>query len=330
MTRSLEILASASRFAIALAIVYFAYQLAQINKGVGMVTESVDQVSRHVEPTLEEVARVRAEIFEVRQLVPQVLDEMAAVREQIPPIVSEVAEIRRQIPPLLAQVESIDRQIDPILQRVDETVAVVDRTQQQIPQLVAAADNAIGALNVTRKEVIPLVPETLEEVRLTREAVNPTLDRVEALVDDAFSKAQQTIQSAESAGQEASEGAVKGFFTGLIKLPFQLVGTLASPIVKNIDPDVAKQINEKDIELMVEAGNAAIKTGKVDSEKGWQNPDSGNSGSITITRYFELKGLECVEARIRISNPRKRIQDKRNEFCQDAEGKWTLASEIER
>jgi len=229
----------------------------------------------------------------------------------------------------MAQVEAINRQVDPILQRVDETVAVVDKTQQQIPQIVAATDNAIVALNQTRKEVVPLVPKTLEEIRLTREAVNPTLDRVEDLVDDAFLKAQQTIESAESAGKQASEGAVKGLFTGLIKLPFQLVGTLASPIVKNIDPDVAKLITEEDIELMVEAGNSVIKSGKVDRERRWENPASGNSGSITITRYFELKGLECVEARVRINNRRRQIQDKRNEFCRDAEEKWTLASEIE-
>lgn len=328
MSNTVDLLASASRFAIALAIVYFAYQLAQINNNVSVVTDSIDQVSQHIEPTLEEVARVRTEIGEVRQLVPQVLAEVAAVREQIPPIISEVAEMRRQIPPLLAQVEAINQQVDPILQRVDATVTVVDKTQQQIPQIVAATDNAVVAINEARKQVVPLIPKTLEEIRLTREAVNPTLDRVEDLVDDTYLKAQQAIASAESAGKEASEGAVKGFFTGLIKLPFQLVGTLASPIVKNIDPDVAKQITEQDIELMVEAGNTAIKSGKVDRERRWENPESGNSGSITITRYFELKGMECVEARIRISNRRKQIQDKGNEFCRNAEGKWTLASEL--
>lgn len=330
MSNAVDLLASASRFAIALAIVYFAYQLAQVNNNVSVVTQSVDQVSQHIAPTLDEVARVRTEIGEVRQLVPQVLDEVAAVREQIPPMIREVAEIRRQIPPLLAQVEAINQQIDPILQRIDATVAVVDKTQQQIPQIVAATDNAVVAINQSRREVVPLVPKTLEEIRLTREAVNPTLERVEDLVDDTFLKAQQTIERAESAGKEASEGAVKGFFTGLIKLPFQLVGTLASPIVKNIDPDVAKQITEKDIELMVEAGNSVIKSGKVDRERRWENPDSGNSGSIAITRYFELKGLECVEARVRINNRRRQIQDKRNEFCRGAEGKWTLASEIDR
>ena len=329
MSEKTDLIASASRFAIAVAIVYFGYQLAQIGSQVPVITQSVEQVSRHVEPALEEVARVRVEIGEVRQLVPQVLEEVAAVREQMPPIISEVAEIRRQIPPLLAQVEAINQQIDPILQRVDETVAVVDQTQQLIPQIVAATDNVAVALNDTRREVVPLVPKTLEEIRLTRESVDPTLDRVEDLVEDTYVKALDAIGSAESAGKQASEGAVKGFFTGLVKLPFELVGTLASPMVKNIDANVAKQLTEKDIELMVEAGNRAVKSGRLDQERLWENSESGNSGSITIIRRFELQGLECYETRIRISNRRKEIQDKTEEFCRNQENKWVLANEVE-
>ncbi|MDH3857690.1 MAG: hypothetical protein OEV07_06825 [Gammaproteobacteria bacterium] len=329
MSNTVDLIASASRFAIAAAIVYFAYQLTQINDNVPVVMESVERVSQQIEPALVEAKEIRAEIAEVRKLVPEVLAEVAEVRKQIPVMVGEVTEVRRQIPPLLTQVETINKQIEPILKRADEAITVVNDTQRQIPQIIEATDNAITAINQTRAQIVPLVPLTLEEIRLTREKIDPTLDRVDGLVEDAYFKATNAIGAADKAGQEASEGAVKGFFTGLIKLPFQLVGTLASPIVKNIDPDVAEQINEKDIELMVEAGNTVIKTGKVDRERGWENPDSGNSGSIAITRYFELKGLECVEARVRINNRRKQIQDKRNEFCRNAEGKWTLAGEIE-
>ena len=49
-----------------------------------------------------------------------------------------------------------------------------------------------------------------------------------------------------------------------------------------------------------------------------------------ITRYFELKELECLETRVRLNIRRRQIQDKRNEFCRDAEGKRTLANEIDR
>ena len=303
MKQSLDLLASASRFAIAAAIVYFAYQLAQINNNIPAVLQSVDQVSQQIDPALNEVAAIRVEI----------------------------AEVRKQIPPILVQVESINQQIEPILLRVDKTVAVVDDTQQQIPQILTTTDNAIAALNDTRAEVVPLVPEALEQVKLTRESVDPTLDRVEVLVDDAYSKALNAIGAAKTAGQEASEGAVTGFFTGLIKLPFKLVGTLASPLTQNMDAEVAEQLVESDLELMVEAGERGIKSEKIGQEQRWENPESGNSGSLTLVRTFELEGFECHEVRIRISNARQQeIQDKTDEFCLNQEDKWVLATELEK
>ena len=317
MNTTIDLLATASRFAIAAAIIYFAYQLAQINDNVVVVTQSVDQVSQHIEPTLEEVKAIRLEIVEVRNLVPDVLAEVAEVRKQIPAVVAEVAEVRQQIPPIIAQVESIEQQIDPILQRVDKTVAVVDDTQRQIPQILTIADNAIATINDTNKEI-----------KLTRESINPTLDRVDELVEDAYFKAQDAINTAGDAGKKASEGAVSGFFTGLIKLPFKFIGSLASPIVDELDSDVARQLTEKDIELIAEAGVRAIKSKSTGKERRWENPKSGNSGSITIVREYQSQGIECVEARVRISNKRKQIMDELDNFCLNEKNEWVDAEDV--
>jgi len=322
MNTAVDLLASASRFAIAAAIIYFAYQLAQINDNVPVITHSVDQVSQHIEPVLEEVKAIRLEIVEVRKLVPDVLAEVAEineVRKQIPLVVAEVAEVRLQIPTIIAQVESIKQQIDPILQRVDKIVVVVDDTQRQIPQIISTADNAIVAINDTR-----------EEIKLTRESINPTLDRVDDLVEDAYFKAQDTITTAEGAGKKASEGAVSGFFTGLIKLPFKLIGSLASPIVDSLDVNVARKLTEKDIELLAEAGTRAIKSKNTGKERRWDNPKSENSGSITIISRYQLQGFECVEARVRISRKGKQIGDDLEKFCLNEKNEWVSADDIEK
>jgi surface antigen/regulator of replication initiation timing len=319
MNTAVDLLATTSRFAIAAAIIYFAYQLAQINDNVAVVTQSVDQVSQHIEPTLEEVKAIRLEITEVRKLVPDVLAEVAEVRKQVPLVVAEIAEVRRQIPPIIAQLESIEQQIDPILQRVDKTVAVVDDTQRQIPQIIEATDNAIAVLDDTR-----------EEIKLTRESIDPTLDRVDDLVEDAYFKAQDAIATAEGAGKKASEGAVSGFFTGLIKLPFKLIGSLASPIVDTLDVNVARKLTEKDIELLAEAGTQAIKSNNIGKERRWDNPSSKNSGSITIISRYQLQGLECVEARVRISHKNKQLEDDLERFCLNEKNEWVSAEDIEK
>ena len=307
MTRSLQVLIVASRFALAAAIVYFAWQLALINDKIPAITGSVDQVSQQIEPVLAEVREIRQEIHQLQSLVPPILTEVGAVRQQIPAVVAEVAQVRQQIPHILTEVAQV---------------------RAQIPPLLATADQAIIALNTTRDDVVPLVPLALDEIRLTRESIEPTLDRVEYMVDDAFSKADSAILSAGDAGKKASEGAVSGFFTGLIKLPFQLVGTLASPVVKSVDADVLKQLDEKDIELIAEAANRAVDASGRSEEQYWENPQSGKSGSIHVLRNFESRGFECLEARIVIRHKSRQLSDETNQFCKNAEDRWVPSKNI--
>lgn len=122
----------------------------------------------------------------------------------------------------------------------------------------------------------------------------------------------------------------RGSLPALIKLPFELIGTLASPIVNGIDKDVARQLTEKDLEMVVEVGNRTYQTNRIGKEYRWKNPDSGNSGSITLVRKYQLQAIECVETRITLSNRRKQLMNEINDYCLDAEGKWGLTSDIEK
>ncbi len=343
MSKPIDHIANISRFAIAAAIFYFGYQVAQVGQQVPRITESAETVSQQVEPALAEVARVRGEIAEVRALVPQILaesaeirasvtpilDEIAAVRAQIPPMVDEIGQVRRQVPEILQRVDSLETRIDPILQRVDRSLATLEAAQQQLPRILETTDKAVASVDQTRDTLAPLVPQTLEEIRLTREAVDPTLDRVEVLVDDAYGKAQDAITAAQGAGKEASEGAVTGFFTGILKLPFKLVGTLASPIVNSIDPDVARLLEEKDLELMAEAGRRAVEAENLGKPERWDNPGSDMSGSITILRKHSVDERTCYEVQIKIQQRRRQLADNIDDFCRGDNGQWALASETQ-
>ena len=326
MTNAIQLLAVASRFAVAAAIVYFAFQLSRIVDSLPEIDTTMGRVTKEVSPTVEAIERVRLEVAEVRKLVPQVLAESAAVRAQIPSVLAEVEQVRNSIAPVLDEVSEIRRQIPPLLQRIDESVAVADQTQRQIPAILDTADRAIASVDATRAQIGPLVPEVLTEIRLTREKVDPTLDRVDGMIEDAYFRARDTIATAQGAGQEASEGAVKGLFTGILKLPFKLIGTLASPIVNSIKPDVARQLTQEDVDLMGEAGKRASDSGRLDQAHQWENPDSGKSGSITLIRRFKLEQSDCVEARITINDPNKRILDKLESYCRNTDGEWAATA----
>ncbi len=69
-------LASLSRFALAAAIFYFAFQLYQINQNVPAISQSIDRVSRQVKPSLEEAQAIREELAEIRKLIPSLLERV--------------------------------------------------------------------------------------------------------------------------------------------------------------------------------------------------------------------------------------------------------------
>ena len=328
MKITVENLASLSRFALAAAIFYFAFQLYQINQNVPAISQSIDRVSRQVEPSLEESQAIREELAEIRKLIPSLL-------EQVDKSVAVIGDTQRQIPQIisatekaLAVINETQQQIPRIMSTAENAVAVLNQTQQQIPQIVNTAENAIVALNLTRDEIMPYIPLTLEEVRLMRKTMEDSLDRIEILIDDANDKALNAILLAGDAGKKASKGAVSGFFTGLIMWPFKLVGTLASPIVKTIDADVAKNLTEKDLELIATASKKAVEAKKIDRAWKWNNPDSGNSGSLKITREYQIRGHDCVEVEVRVSIKGREKMNEPDNLCLNKDKKWVEAEEI--
>lgn len=261
MSNTFQILNIVSRFVIAIAIIYFAYQLSRVVDNLPVIEQSLSHVSQQVPPVVEEVEQVRLEITAIRQ---------------------------------------------------------------QIPQVLSVAEQAVATANNAEKKITKMLPEVLTEIRLTREKIDPTLNRVDVLIDKASTKVEDAISKAEGAGQEASEGAITGLLSGILKLPFNLIGTLASPILTNIEPDITKQLTQKDIKLMGEAGKHASKSQKLEEAHQWNNPESGNSGAITILRRFELEQEYCVKVKININKHGSSIMEKIENFCRNKDGKWEL------
>lgn len=325
MTSNVEKLTIASRFALAAAIAYLAYAIAGLVANLPQISQTLSKITEQTPATLETVENVRTEVSQIRELVPDILAEAAAIRQQVPEVVEEVGQVRQSLPAVLEELAETRRDLPSLLERVDKTVAVVDQTQRQIPNILESANRATASIDDTREQIETLTPQVLTEIRLTREEIDPALNRIDAMINDAYGKAQETVRIAQDAGQEASEGAIKGIVTGILKLPFRLTGSLASPLIKNIEPDVARLLTQKDVELMGEAANRLSESRKLNQPEYWRNPRSRNAGSISLVRRFEFGGAECVEAAIVIDISGRTAFDQRESFCRNADGKWVSA-----
>lgn len=77
--------------------------------------------------------------------------------------------------------------------------------------------------------------------------------------------------------------------------PAMIGGALAGRMVGGA---VGRSLDEKDEELALKAAEQSFEQARVGEPTTWRNPDSGHSGSVTITREFENDlGERCREYR---------------------------------
>lgn len=296
---------SLAMFALAGALIYFAYEVSRVSTHIPDILSSVDHTSETVTPIISEVG-------EIRELIPDILHEVEETRKLVPPILKEVEQTRLQIPPILKEVEQTRKQIPPILKEVEAV-------RKEVPAITKSADNAAYAVVVVSKEIKatrPLVPEILKEVETTRESIPPLLDRAEAMVD-----------KARKAGEEASSGAVSGFFKGLITAPFTLVGD-AGKAVTGMSDEELKKFTDKDIELYKQASLDLLNNGKRGDTRKVKNPESNNSATLKLvsieTREEDFTTSECRTLQVETYRKNKRIKTSNNTFCKEEGGGWDV------
>jgi hypothetical protein len=296
---------SLAMFALAAALIYFAYQVSRVTTQIPDILTSVDSTSNNVVPIITEVG-------EIRKLIPDILHEVEETRKMVPPILKEVEQTRLQIPPILKEVEQTRQQIPPILKEVEAV-------RKEVPAITKSTDNAAYAVVVMSKEIKatrPLVPEILKEVETTRESIPPLMDRAEAMID-----------KARKAGEEASSGAVSGFFKGLVTAPFALVGDAGKAVTGMSDEEI-KKFTDKDIDLFKRATLDLLNNGKKGDTRNINNPDSGNSATIKLvsieSKEEDFTTVECRILQTETYKSDERVKTSNRHFCREEGGGWEI------
>lgn len=283
-------LLSLSLFALAGAIVYFTYQMAIVSSQIPDILLRIDDTSEKVEPIIEEVGQII-------DLVPDILNEVEETRKMIPPILEQVELTRKQVPAVLKESEAIRGELPAVLSSADKASASVTDVSRQI--------------EATR----PLIPQVLKEVETTREAIPPMMDRADKM-----------IEKARVAGKDASQGAVTGFFSGIVMAPFALVGD-AGKSITGMTKEEAKRLEEKDFDYVEKASLYLLNNGIKGEERKWNNTESGNHGTIILTDIYaegDFAEIDCRSLKIQLYKKDKLIKAITRSFCKDDDGKWGL------
>lgn len=293
-------LLSLSLFALAGAIVYFTYQIAIVSQQIPDILLRIDDTSEKVDPIIKEVA--------------QIID-------LVQPILKEVEETRKLIPPILKEVEQTRKMIPPILEQVELTLKESEALRGELPAVLNSADKASAAVSDVAKQVEatrPLIPQVLKEVETTREAIPPLMDRADVL-----------IEKARVAGKEASEGAVTGLFTGIIRAPFALMGD-AGRSISGMTDEEAKDFSDKDFSLNQTASLYLLNNGSKGEERKWSNAESGNHAVLLLTDIYskgEYSDIKCRTLNIKVYKKDQLFKVAPRSFCKNDEGEWEIDKE---
>jgi surface antigen len=161
----------------------------------------------------------------------------------------------------------------------------------------------------------PVVTKAIDEVANTREAIPPMLAQAEKIVNDMH-----------DIGQNTSEGAVTGVFTGILKTPFKIVGGIGKTIFGTSTKEI-QELTQMDEQLMIEAIDGLVATNKIGKTRNWANPESGNEGAITLKEKEMIDAQECLVLHFVIRIQGKERANTEVTLCLNDESEWEVYEE---
>ncbi|MDO3383679.1 hypothetical protein [Gilvimarinus algae] len=304
------------QFAIALAvsllagaIFYFGFSLTRIAEQLPQTADSVTEISGAVTPVVD--------------LIPDILQESKAIRLQTNAVVEQSQAIIEQLPGVLERVDSVVTTVDNVRTdsrtllaesaAVREEVALVreqvERVRQDLPAILAELE----AYRVELEAYRALAPQFLAESQAIRATIDPTLGRVEAIIADI-----------DQTASEAGESAVSGFFTGIIKAPFNLM----SDITKVITPS-GKPLTQEQSDYLKSTLQDFVSSAHVGDKQRFQMPGSDFVGEVELLAE-QIKGQQgCRQIRVVAFEPDNRSESTSNDFnvCRDKNGRWSARAD---
>lgn len=183
-------------------------------------------------------------------------------------------------------------------------------------------------LSYTLSRAIGEIPEILEVARATeeeaavyREVIAEVLKEIEAVrlaIPEYIIQAGDLTSSMEKAGQKASEGAVSGLFTGIIKAPISLLSGVGRTVLGN------QSLSASDRAIIGKAIRKIVIEGTEGESVDWANPNSGLYGIVTLSEDSLKEEPMCKMIRVVVMQSTREILSGKVRVCPEADGSWSM------
>ncbi|MDO3384777.1 hypothetical protein QWI17_02875 [Gilvimarinus sp. SDUM040013] len=288
------------------AIFYFGMSLSRIADNLPQTAASVTEITGAVTPIVDLIPAILQESEDIRlqtdvivKQSQQIIDVLPGILQRVDNVVATVENVRADSTDILAESAAIRTEVA----QVREEVELV---RGDLPAILAELEAYRTELNGYRE----LAPQFLAESQAIRDTIDPTINRVEALVA-------HIDETASTAG----ESAVSGFFTGIIKAPFSLVSDITSVVTPS-----GKPLTEEQRNYLRSTLQGFIGTAEVGEKYAFQMPRSEFAGEVELRSESAKGGLACRQIRIVTYATDNRKKSTTNNFnvCRDKNGQWSV------
>lgn len=232
--------------------------------------------------------------------------EISRVRSDLPELLTQLNETAKMIEPVTKQIENINKLVPPILEEVKQSRELIPPIIKEVKEVRKEIPAILHEVEQTRK----IIPPVLKEVKATRESLPGLITDANKLVD-----------KARSAGKEASSGAVTGFFSGIFRAPFAIVGDIGSTVF-GMDQKEKEQYSQEDLNRVYQAALELLNSDIINTKKEITSQDGSIKTTITLTKIDTTGEYLCKSMHFHSVKGKKVISDKDSTVCKNEEGKW--------
>ena len=136
-------------------------------------------------------------------------------------------------------------------------------------------------------------------------------------------RADAVAGGARSAGQKASEGAVQGFFTGIIKAPAAILGSIGNSIFP-------VQGTPADKEMLDEGVLALLEGDILDASREWMNPETRIRGKAVLVSQSKTDNSIIRVVNIQAWKEDRRIANVDVTLSLPEDGEWEVVGQKKR
>lgn len=266
-------------FMMSLSILYFSWVIYSVNASIPMVADKIEQASNAVNSAVNQVNTLSNDISAG-------LIEFEKINALIPKILSESAEVRSQTNLVLLKASEFN---------------------DRIPSLLDESRNI--------RESIPLI---LEDIARTRDTVDKSMAELRRLREEIpglMADANALIEKADKAGIKASEGAVSGVFTGIVKAPYNIIRNV---VIK--EGSGTRELTVRDRSILTGTVKKLLRNDTLGERLKFENEVTNLTGFVELVSQSSEENEPCRSVRIVIG----KSYDLTKRICQDADKQWYL------